>query len=81
MRQAKDIERFRWFAQGYVAQSVLHENQVMDVRYSALPNQILPLWSIELDEQAGHEEYAEYIVDEDNRKKLWADFVEMLKGN
>jgi inner membrane protein len=51
-QQARDIERFRWFSQGYVAQDPLHLNRIIDVRYSMIPNQIAALWSIELAQSA-----------------------------
>lgn len=47
-QQFRDIERFRWFSQGYVAQNPSAPDQIIDVRYSFLPNDIKPLWSIEL---------------------------------
>jgi len=39
-QQAKDIERFRWFSNGYLAMSPTKENTVIDMRYSMLPNEI-----------------------------------------
>lgn len=47
-RQVGDIERFAWFSQGYVASNPAIPNQVIDVRFSALPNEVRPLWWIEL---------------------------------
>jgi inner membrane protein len=61
-QQARDIERFRWFSNGYIARDPLFENRVIDVRYSMIPNQVAPLWSIELRPGAGREEHAAYRV-------------------
>ncbi len=59
-QQAMDIERFRWFSNGYVARDPRHENRVIDIRYSMLPDRIEPLWSIELDRAAGPEDHVAY---------------------
>ncbi len=47
-QQARDIERFRWFSNGYIARDPIYTNRIMDIRYSLLPNDISPLWSIGL---------------------------------
>ena len=46
--QKKDIERFLWFSQGYVAINPKNANQILDIRYSNLPNQVGGLWGIEV---------------------------------
>ncbi len=51
-QQARDIERFRWFSNGYVARDPTNKNRVIDIRYSLVPNEIAPLWSIELQPDA-----------------------------
>jgi inner membrane protein len=51
-RLAQDIERFRWFSQDHLS---LKENLVMDVRYSAVPDEVEPLWGIRIDPSAPHE--------------------------
>ena len=50
-QQAKDIERFRWFSDGYLSVNPDNENMIMDMRYSFLPNRINAMWGIELDRQ------------------------------
>jgi len=47
-QQAKDVERFRWFSDDFLAVSVEDENLITDVRYSFLPNRIKPMWAIEI---------------------------------
>jgi inner membrane protein len=59
-QQARDIERFRWFSNGYIARDPAFGNRVMDIRYSLLPNEIAPLWSIELKPDAGRWDHALY---------------------
>ncbi len=48
-QQAKDIERFRWFSDNYLAVDPENPNIIMDVRYSFLPNRIKLMWGIILD--------------------------------
>ncbi|MCC2524086.1 metal-dependent hydrolase [Vibrio coralliilyticus] len=74
-QQAKDLERFRHFSNGYLA---IHPNDklsVIDVRYSMLPNQIDPMWSIKLSPAATSESHAQYITHRDNspatRQRFW----------
>lgn len=61
-QQAKDIARFAWFSNGYVARDPVFHNRVIDIRYSMLPNQIAPLWSIELAPDARAEDHAKYLT-------------------
>jgi len=53
-RQARDIERFRWFSQDYLALRAA-DNLVVDVRYSTVPNEAEPLWGIRVDPLAPDE--------------------------
>jgi inner membrane protein len=59
-QQARDIERFRWFSNGYIARDPLYANRIIDIRYSLIPNEVAPLWSIELRPEAGQQEHAAY---------------------
>jgi inner membrane protein len=74
-QQARDIERFRWFSNGYIARDPLFENRVIDIRYSIIPNEVAPLWSIELRPGADREEHADYRVhreaDTDRAALIW----------
>jgi inner membrane protein len=74
-QQARDIERFRWFSNGYIARDPIYANRVMDIRYSLLPNEISPLWSIELTQDAGRADHAQYRTHReagsDNVSLLW----------
>ena len=74
-QQAKDIERFRWFSDGYVAQDPDHPNRVIDVRYSLLPNEIAALWLIELSKTASPDRHVQFLTRRDKvsekGKKLW----------
>ncbi|MBO0217321.1 metal-dependent hydrolase, partial [Vibrio sp. Vb2880] len=43
-QQARDIVRFRWFSNGFVATDPNNEMRIVDMRYSIVPNQINALW-------------------------------------
>jgi len=47
-QQAKDIERFRWFSNDFLAVSQRYPNLIMDMRYSFIPNEIAPMWGVEI---------------------------------
>ncbi|MDA1074517.1 MAG: metal-dependent hydrolase [Proteobacteria bacterium] len=70
--QARDVERFRWFSNDYLA--VQSANEVVDVRYSALPNEIRPLWGIRLHPEGNDDTHVEYFterrVDSDQGQRL-----------
>jgi len=47
-QQAKDVERFRWFSDGFLAVSTQDPNYIIDMRYSFVPNHIKPMWGVEV---------------------------------
>ncbi|MCL6415525.1 metal-dependent hydrolase [Aestuariirhabdus sp. Z084] len=75
-QQAQDIERFRWFSNGYIARDPERPNRVVDVRYSIIPNEIKALWGIELNPLADHRQHVQYQEGRDtgqqNRDKFWS---------
>ncbi len=74
-QQRKDVERFRWFSKGYIAEDPQNPNRVIDVRYSMLPHQIKPLWGIKLSENANESAFSQYYIErgdgKDAAKQLW----------
>jgi inner membrane protein len=80
-QQARDIERFRWFSNGYVARHPQHPDRVIDVRYSMIPNELAPLWSIELRRGARADEHASYLVHRDAGGNRAALMWRMLSGS
>ena len=74
-QQARDIERFRWFSDGFVAKDPDHPNRVIDVRYSFLPNDVSALWSIELAPDAPPTAHVRYRTHREHAReslgKLW----------
>ncbi len=74
-QQAKDIERFRWFSDGYIARDPDRLDLIIDVRYSMVPNQVAALWSIKLSDAAGQAGHAQFRTHRRNRSenlsRLW----------
>lgn len=79
-QQAKDIERFRWFSNGYIAVSPNYPNRIIDIRYSLLPNEIRGLWGIELDRHAGHDSHIHYVTDHARTEKTFMALWKMILG-
>ena len=56
-------------------------NRVIDIRYSVIPNELAPLWSIELDPAARRDEHANYLVHREAGSNRAALMWRMLSGN
>jgi inner membrane protein len=74
-QQWRDVERFRWFADGYLALDAEMKNRVVDVRYSLVPNRGDGLWAIELDPAADAESHVAYVT---MRRRALAEGKELL---
>ena len=77
-QQAIDIERFRWFANGYLAVSPLNSLHIIDVRYSTLPNKVLPLWSIALEKSAQNNEHIKYVTSRSTPSRNYKELLKMI---
>ena len=77
-QQAIDIERFRWFANGYLAVSPLNSSHIIDVRYSTLPNKVLPLWSIALEKSAQNNEHIKYVTSRSTSSRNYKELLKMI---
>ena len=51
-QQAKDLDRFGWYSDGWLALDTQDPLYVVDVRYASLPNRIDALWGLKLDPDA-----------------------------
>lgn len=60
-QQARDVERFRWFSNGYIALDPTRANFLMDVRYSLVPNRVSALWGIQLDPNASDDTHVRFL--------------------
>lgn len=79
-QQARDVERFRWFSNGYIARDPVYSNRVIDIRYSLLPNQIDPLWSIELKPGAAPRDHVQYRTHREGSRDRVPLMWEMITG-
>ena len=76
----KDIERFRWFSQDYLGFDS-DKKLVTDVRYSMIPNQILPMWGLVIDERQGTDKHAVWWASRDLDDESLGLFKKMLVGD
>ena len=74
-QQAKDIERFRWFSNGYIAKDPDNPNRIIDMRYSLLPNEVNALWGIELNPDAKDSDHVAYVM----LRKMSPEHIESFK--
>lgn len=77
-QQAKDIERFRWFSNNYLAVSANDPNYIIDVRYSFLPNRIESMWGIVLSDKNGNAKHVGYKMKSRRDKETVKQFLDML---
>ncbi len=77
-QQAKDIERFKWFSDGYVARSKKFPNRIDDIRYSMLPNEISGLWGIEIDPYLNNKNHAKYVFNRAIKGNAWKKLWKMI---
>ncbi|MGB5716955.1 MAG: metal-dependent hydrolase [Gammaproteobacteria bacterium] len=75
--QARDIERFRWFSDGFIARNPDNSLMIMDIRYSLLPNELAPLWVIQLKPEEPWE-HVDYLNTRDLTPESRQRFLEML---
>ncbi|KHD26841.1 membrane-bound metal-dependent hydrolase [Vibrio caribbeanicus] len=80
-QQAIDIGRFAHFSNGYLAVDPNNSMRIMDVRYSIVPNQINPLWSIQLSPNANKEEHVQYVVERESTDDSRRLFYKMILNN
>ena len=74
--QKKDIDRFLWFSQDFVAVNPQNEYELLDIRYSNLPNEIGGLWGIHLTPNS--EEHVEFISNRSLKKRDFKKFFQMI---
>lgn len=82
-RQARDVERFRWFSDDFVAVDPNHPNRIIDARYSMLPDEIKGLWMVELSPDKTPEEHVAYIQEHDpdasRIDRLWSMILDRIE--
>ena len=60
-QQYKDVERFKWFSNDFLAVNPQNNNQIIDIRYSGIPNEIGGLWGIQLNPKKHNQEHVEFV--------------------
>lgn len=75
-QQRRDIARFDWFSDGFLAQDPFNPDRIVDVRYSMVPNEIDALWSIGVSASAGPDTHVTFQTHRreprDSLGRLWS---------
>jgi inner membrane protein len=79
-QQYREVERFRWYSDGWLAIDRENPLYVVDVRYSSLPNSIDALWGLLLDDQAPPDAHAIYHVERSRRTESLEKLLDLLAG-
>lgn len=61
--QARDYARFAHFADGFLGIVEHDPNRIVDLRYSALPDEVVGVWTIGLDPAAGPDQHISFVTD------------------
>ena len=77
-QQYKDIERFNWFSNGYLAFDQQNKNIIYDIRFSSLPNSAEGLWGIKVDKNKRNDSHVEYITNRNRSGKRFYQLLEMI---
>jgi len=77
-QQGLDVARFTWFSDHYVAIDAQDANRIVDVRYSMLPQNIAPLWGIQLSPSADNNSHVEYFTQRSNPLQALQRLLAML---
>jgi len=79
-QQAKDIERFRWFSDDWLALDDADPSLIVDMRYSQLPNAIKGLWGIRLAADKPDAAHVDWVVQRETKAKELRAFWQQLLG-
>ena len=60
-QQYKDVDRFKWFSNDFLAVNPNNKNQIIDIRYSGIPNEIGGLWGVQLNPNKHNQEHVEFV--------------------
>jgi len=76
-KQARDIERFRWFSDDFLAVNPENSNVIIDMRYSLLPNDINLMWGIDMNLTKTHS-HVDFITSTKINTQTRKRFIDML---
>ncbi len=79
-QQARDVERFGRFSNGYIAMDPAHANRIVDIRYSIIPNEIAGLWSIEVSQTASETAHVRFRTHRENSSEGLGRLWQMIVG-
>ena len=79
-QQAKDIEKFKWFSNGYLGLDNKNKDIIYDVRFSTIPNQVEGLWGIKLDKTKNDLEHVEYVTNRKRDLDRFSILIDMIAG-
>ena len=77
-QQYKDIKRFAWFSDDFLAVHPDNKNIIIDIRYSMLPNEINGLWGIEINPSADDKKHITYITNRSLSGRRFKDLLNMI---
>ncbi len=77
-QQARDIERFRWFSDGFIAADPKRADHIIDIRYSMRPDRIDSLWGIRLSQTATLREFAHFYTARDFSSRDRSEVLRMI---
>lgn len=77
-QQARDIARFSQESAGYLVPDPANRLRIGDVRYSMLPDNIAPLWGIDLSPQAGLNEHVDFYTERGDPRTALKRIVQMM---
>ena len=79
-QQAKDIERFRWFSDDWLALDDADPSLIVDMRYSQLPNAIKGLWGITVAADKPDAAHVDWVVQRETGAEELRAFWQQLLG-
>jgi inner membrane protein len=80
-QQWRDVARFAWFSDGWLALDREDPLYVVDIRYSSLPNRIDALWGLKLNPLAGASAHAHYHVVRARRTSSLTGLLDLARGD
>ena len=78
-QQARDIERFRWFSDDYLA-PYGQPGEIIDVRCAAVPNDINPLWGIRIDLAGAPTAHANFVPNRRATPEQTQSLLDLISG-
>lgn len=77
-QQYADIERFRFFSSDHLGVDTNKPNRIIDIRYSLLPNDLKPLWGIDIHPDSRLDAHVTYTTSRDNPVEAIAELWQMI---